>query len=351
MGIATIVYPWCQKVLPLTYDDSLSYYEMICKLINKCNEIIKKLEGYDEVIAELQEAIKDIDTMKREIEFLQSETSRIDSDLAELNTVVVSLNQYVLELEKRVDDRFKQDEESISNLAQIVAKINTNFDAKIEALREELTTLFNSFTAEFVDELNMLQMKVNQMKINLQAQIDELKQAVSEIDTQVINPWHNELGKISHQKNVDLMYRDLADHVVLAKEYNEVGLTAQQYTNLGMTALDYVRFARERLKLHWVFSPTYGWRQEINNVLTSIVAWISGTMTANVYAEMELDADGYSALDLTAQDYYLFKPERVGLFVEDGVLQSQQYSLVEDDGVLKVYGGTATETDGVLTVT
>lgn len=351
MGIATIVYPWCQKVLPLTYDDSLSYYEMICKLINKCNEIINKLEGYDEVIAELQDAIKDIDTMKREIEFLQSETSRIDSDLAELNSVVVSLNQYVLELENRVDDRFKEDEESISNLAQIVAKINTNFDAKIEALREELTTLFNSFTAEFVDELEMLQLKVNQMKVNLQGQIDELRTVVNEIDTSVINPWHWELGKVNPQKNVELTYRDLADHVPLAKEYSMEGLTAQEYTNLGITALDYVTRARKLLHLDWVFSPTYGWRQEVNNVLTSIVTWLSGTMTANVYAEMELDADGYSALDLTAQDYYLFKPERVGLFVEDGVLQSQQYSLVEDDGVLKIYGGTATETDGVLTIT
>lgn len=31
---------WCQKVLPLVYDDSLSYYEVLCKLANKINEII-----------------------------------------------------------------------------------------------------------------------------------------------------------------------------------------------------------------------------------------------------------------------------------------------------------------------
>ena len=28
---------WCQKVLPLTYDDSLSYYEVLCKLKNFLN--------------------------------------------------------------------------------------------------------------------------------------------------------------------------------------------------------------------------------------------------------------------------------------------------------------------------
>lgn len=33
-------YFWCQKVLPLVYDDSLSYYEVLCKLKSKVNELI-----------------------------------------------------------------------------------------------------------------------------------------------------------------------------------------------------------------------------------------------------------------------------------------------------------------------
>ena len=31
----------CFKVLPLVYDDSLSYYEVLCKLTTKMNEIIE----------------------------------------------------------------------------------------------------------------------------------------------------------------------------------------------------------------------------------------------------------------------------------------------------------------------
>ena len=41
-------YLWCQKVLPLVYDDSLSYYETICKLINVVNEVIEKIQENDE---------------------------------------------------------------------------------------------------------------------------------------------------------------------------------------------------------------------------------------------------------------------------------------------------------------
>ena len=31
---------WCQKVLPLVYDDSLSYYELLNKVVHKLNELI-----------------------------------------------------------------------------------------------------------------------------------------------------------------------------------------------------------------------------------------------------------------------------------------------------------------------
>lgn len=32
---------WTQNVLPLVYDDSLSYYEVLCKISAKLNEVIK----------------------------------------------------------------------------------------------------------------------------------------------------------------------------------------------------------------------------------------------------------------------------------------------------------------------
>ncbi len=37
--------PCSAKILPLSYDDSLSYYEQLCKLIYKMNEIIEFTNG------------------------------------------------------------------------------------------------------------------------------------------------------------------------------------------------------------------------------------------------------------------------------------------------------------------
>lgn len=37
--------PCSAKILPLTYDDSLSYYEQLCKLTNKMNELVNFVNG------------------------------------------------------------------------------------------------------------------------------------------------------------------------------------------------------------------------------------------------------------------------------------------------------------------
>lgn len=41
---------WCQKVLPLVYDDSLSYYEVLCKIVQYLNKVIEDVNSIPEYI-------------------------------------------------------------------------------------------------------------------------------------------------------------------------------------------------------------------------------------------------------------------------------------------------------------
>lgn len=51
--INNIPYYRCQKILPLLYDDSLTYYENLCKLTSKTNEIIDDInDGYEALISQ-----------------------------------------------------------------------------------------------------------------------------------------------------------------------------------------------------------------------------------------------------------------------------------------------------------
>lgn len=45
---------WCYKVLPLVYDDSLSYYEVLCKVVKYINELIEQDKIFGNEIGALQ---------------------------------------------------------------------------------------------------------------------------------------------------------------------------------------------------------------------------------------------------------------------------------------------------------
>lgn len=47
---------WCEKVLPLVYDDSLSYYELLCKVVDYLNKTMENVNSLSENFDELQNA-------------------------------------------------------------------------------------------------------------------------------------------------------------------------------------------------------------------------------------------------------------------------------------------------------
>lgn len=64
---------WCQKILPLVYDDSLSYYEVLCKVVDYINKLID-----DE-----NSAIKQIAVLKKELEVVQKWIADFNTSFAE----------------------------------------------------------------------------------------------------------------------------------------------------------------------------------------------------------------------------------------------------------------------------
>lgn len=46
---------WCYKVLPLVYDDSLSYYEVLCKVVNYINKLIEQDKIFGDELTKLKE--------------------------------------------------------------------------------------------------------------------------------------------------------------------------------------------------------------------------------------------------------------------------------------------------------
>ena len=64
---------WCQKVLPLVYDDSLSYYEVLCKVVHYINQIIDSEN----------QIIENVEQLKEELEEVQDWINNFDTSFAE----------------------------------------------------------------------------------------------------------------------------------------------------------------------------------------------------------------------------------------------------------------------------
>lgn len=325
--IASIVHPYCQKVLPLVYDDSLSYYEVLCKLRSKINECINVINSYEETINQLLDLTDDILGMKDSISKLETSLDVLDNYTHENINLLLANDDELARQVKELTDK-------VNDVIGEYNKLKQYIDYKYEVLLRKI----NSLTYEITSEIHVL------IK-GLQNQIDELAKAVAEIDTKAYNPWCRLLRKESLQRNLKYAYADLADNVPTASEYSETGITANEYRDLGLSAHEYALRGNKHLHLNWVFSPVYGFRQEISNVLTSIINYFDDTFSADKYASEELTADDYSGIDMDAQAYYhwrgdkgkkiIYKPDGKGL-----TKQLYQKLTVTNDGyvVIKANG-------------
>lgn len=65
---------WCQLVLPAVFDDSLSYYELVGKVVKKLNEVI---DSNNELAGYVATDTMDIAQLKKDVELLNSEFEKI----------------------------------------------------------------------------------------------------------------------------------------------------------------------------------------------------------------------------------------------------------------------------------
>lgn len=92
---------WSHKVLPLVYDDSLSYYEFLCKVLKKLNEVIDLTTDQNNVIAEAnkkEQAFENSANTKYE-QFTNAINAKIDEFM---ETETLSRTQY----ESSISDQF-----------------------------------------------------------------------------------------------------------------------------------------------------------------------------------------------------------------------------------------------------
>ena len=126
---------YCQKVIPLVFDDSLSYYETLCKFVECLNKVIEQTNIQTENIEELTRLYSElklyVDTyfnnldVQKEINIKLDEMV-IDGTLAKIinKEIFNELNEKIDNLENELNERIDKIENESKNFNPVINRIN-----------------------------------------------------------------------------------------------------------------------------------------------------------------------------------------------------------------------------------
>lgn len=300
---------YCQKILPLVYDDSLSYIETLCKVSSKLNEVI---DDYNELIDYYN-------TLPQLLE-------QITAKLSELDDFVDTINREFAELDARltakVDEKLaKVDEELAKSLELIeheMAELEAKVNVEIERLRSELTQVINSQLAVFRTELELSE---NNTKAWTEARLNEFLAELPDVQNVLV--YNMITGKLEPVQDVIASMYDVMRDGLTAYEYDRLRLTASEYDNWivnsiprGLKAVEYDVHGRKYLYKEpkdYMNHPISGNIVENKMVIdfnTSLLKQ-SGSYSASEYDNVGITANNYDVLQLTAYEYDWFSNRKV----------------------------------------
>lgn len=279
--------PYCQKVLPLTYEDSLSYYETLCQLVHKLNEVIEEVNAIDP-----------------------------DNILSQVNKNV----------QEQIDAYMESVTKQIENLSAEVGTVMDNVNTALTLYHNQITLELQNATANLTDfvntQLSQLKMYIdyqdNAIYAELRYQIELLKNSLPDLNTVYVrSPYSGKIVDI--QTAIDELWEYMRVNSLTAYEYDSLRLTADEYDSYELTAYNYDYFARRYIwkdPSYYMFNPWTGEWDTVQttirlletiikqqNLSTTYPVLSGGAITAQAYDAKGITATEYDNLDILAQRY------------------------------------------------
>jgi uncharacterized coiled-coil DUF342 family protein len=144
----------CQKVLPLVYDESLSYYEVLCKVIQKLNELIKINNNIRDEIhkeyVEILEAVKTVTETVASVTAMRDEVLTLKKATEQYAHDVVTVYQQTVEARDTAIAKAESAEQSATTAtekANIAEQSATTATQKASIASQSATTATQSATS------------------------------------------------------------------------------------------------------------------------------------------------------------------------------------------------------------
>ena len=180
---------WCQKVLPAVYDQSLSYYEVLCKLAAFLNKMVEELEKMQDNIDALHKAYKDLqDWVNAEIARFEAHMEQHFDDLTQelwrrfeeyKNNTNTTLQQWFHEYETTTTNNLNK------KFNDFVTNANTRIEQMFNTYTSSTNNEFNTWKTDFTNQYNQWKDEVNGQISNINSNISSLTTRVTALENMV----------------------------------------------------------------------------------------------------------------------------------------------------------------------
>lgn len=136
---------WCQKVLPLVYDDSLSYYELLCKVVDYLNNTIADVNTLGTDVNNLNKAYNELQSYVNDYFStldVQKEINNKLDEMAKDGTLSILLNPIFTQQNNKIEELNQR----INNLSTLTPGSTTG-DAELIDIRVPASQEFNGGNA------------------------------------------------------------------------------------------------------------------------------------------------------------------------------------------------------------
>ena len=138
---------WCQKILPAVYDDSLSYYELLCKVVDYLNKVMEDDINVVNLVNELEEFVNNY---FNNLDVQEEINNKLDA-MAEDGSLLALIEPYLQPIVDQLHEDYSDFTEEVNTQ---IEQFNTEMEAELADHIEDVTTSLNDMRSDISEQDN-----------------------------------------------------------------------------------------------------------------------------------------------------------------------------------------------------
>lgn len=291
----------CYKVLPLVYDESLSYYEQLCK-------VLKTLDDTVIAVNDLNDAVSDIiggeNSLTARVKALEDGNALL---VATVNNAISDMNNTLDNYDKRID---VLEAKLLEELSDSVEALKQYVDDAINAIELDVSKLVEKEIAIIYQHIDAIE---EDLRNEFEEIIRRLISSIPDLTTiQVINPVKGYLTNV--QVALDDIFMNTRYNALTVDEFNHLHLDIDTCNHLmyqsaptGWSIITWLSEAKvllDKNPKHRMANPITGmWQDFKKNVeFNTDLLRVCGCLTVDEFNLLGLTVDMVNGYNATCED-------------------------------------------------